>query len=113
MSEQTTTPAGDDRPQYPTASCASCFAPIIWATTTNGANIPVDAEPVDVNGGHGSVLLYPRPAGVLAEVVVDKARLFGKRWVYRPHMETCPFAERYRGRARQRRPGHRRGWARP
>lgn len=109
MSEQTT---ADRPPQFSTASCKSCSAPIIWTITTNNERMPVDAEPVAVNTGGGNVILTERGgAAPLATVVSNPAKLFGKKWVWRLHMATCPHAEYYRGKAK-RQPG-RRGWVAP
>lgn len=101
MSEQTT---ADGPPQFRTSQCGSCSAPIIWAVTKNAERMPVDAEPVNPTTGNGNVLLTARGgADPFATVVSNPAQLFGKRWVWRPHMATCPYAGHYRNKARKRR----------
>lgn len=82
-------------PSYPVDECESCNAPIIWAVTRNVRRMPVDAEPVDTSTGGGNVLLSREGGRVMAEVVSNPGRLFGRR-VYRSHMQTCPFRDRYR-----------------
>lgn len=95
--------AGDRPPQYPTDRCRSCQAPVIWVAL-GSKGLPVDAEPVAVNGGGGSILLSG-PEGVepKGQRVRSQRELFGKRWVWRPHSETCPYAARYRSAAAKRR----------
>lgn len=92
----------DSPPTFPTSSCESCHAPIIWAVNRNNDPMPIDTEPVNPNTGGGTVLLTARGGTApLAAVVSNPAQLFGKRWVWRPHMKTCPYAERYRAVARR------------
>lgn len=90
-------------PVYPTEPCRSCHAPMIWAVTTTGQRIPVDADPVDVNTGRGEVTLTARPGyPPLASIARHAGQLFGAARVYRRHTTTCPYAARYRAAARAR-----------
>lgn len=97
----------DGAPDYPTEPCKACSAPVIWAVVAArwGAPKPVavDADPVGPTAG--TVLLTAPAPGVkpLATVVNNPAGLFGKRWVYRRHLDTCPYRGHYRNKARQRR----------
>ncbi len=82
------------------ASCRSCGADIIWAVTSTGSRMPVDAQPVD----GGNVLLTERGAPVsgnppLATVVGKQAQpnLFGDDGPrYVSHFSTCPNADSHR-----------------
>jgi hypothetical protein len=70
------------------ANCGSCNAPILWITTANGKNAPVDRKPEkryvlrDAAPGIGDVL--------------D---------TYISHFATCPFADEHRKPAPPRLPG--------
>lgn len=90
----------DKPPQYPRGQCTSgtCQAPIVWAVLPNGDKLPVDAEPVDINRGGGDILLTQDGTIIRARRVTNPAQLFGKRWVYRSHFDTCPQAGQWRRR---------------
>jgi hypothetical protein len=83
-------------------ACRSCGAEIVWAVTTEGRRMPVDAQPVD----GGNLLLTPadhrRPAGEPTATVVGKRAqptLFGDDGPrYVSHFVTCPDAARHRRR---------------
>ncbi len=92
--------AADQPPTFPTDACEGCKAPIIWALTDRGRNLPVDVDPVGPSAGN--VLLTATARAPLARVVSNPARLFGKRWVWRSHFVTCPYAEHYRNPRRHR-----------
>lgn len=94
---ETALAAADQPPPYPTAKCKSCPAPIIWVLI-GGDKVPVDAEPVALNGGGGTILLTFKGEGIapVGRKVTNPRDLFGKRWVYRSHFETCPFAAHHR-----------------
>lgn len=84
-------------PAYTVDKCSSCQAPIIWSTTRNGKRMPVDAEPVPLEGGGGNITLGDlRDGSPLATVHGNPASLFGATRVYRSHFVTCPFRERHR-----------------
>lgn len=71
-------------------SCRSCAAPIIWAVTTNGKFMPVDAYPTDdgnvelVDGTPPRAIVHGQPPlGLVGEL-----RL--------PHHASCPQADQWR-----------------
>ncbi|GIE46182.1 hypothetical protein [Actinoplanes lobatus] len=80
---------------YEIANCRSCAAPIIWATSSGGRPMPVDAEPT----GDGNVELSLQPGmfvGPVATVVTGPTLFGGKR--RRAHFTSCPQAEQWRRR---------------
>jgi len=94
-------PLPEEPPHYPVTQCTSvrCRAPIISATLPNGDRIPVDAEPVNTSRVKADILLaHAGPGKVRATRVTNPAQLFGRRWVYRSHFDTCADAPRYRRR---------------
>lgn len=77
------------------ATCRSCQAPIIWATSKGGKAMPVDAEPVD----DGNVVLDERPGeyvGPVASVLTGPSLLGGP--LRKAHFTTCPQAAQWRRR---------------
>lgn len=83
--------------QRPT-KCRSCGAPLLWATTTHGNAMPLNAEP---DPEHGTVVLEDDllGAGQIAHVLpIDAAARASVRGelVYVPHFATCPDADRWR-----------------
>jgi len=88
--------------------CRSCNAPIVWARTTNGKAIPVDAEdmggwtsPTRFDDGN----LHPtgervRATGDQTVMVVEHVPAGTGRY-YRSHFTSCPDAADWR-RHRQR-----------
>jgi hypothetical protein len=82
--------------------CNHCHAPILWARTTAGRLMPVDAEP----HAEGNVLLTSAGrhlvAGVLGANQAAGARDRGQR-LHRHHKLTCPHASRWCGPDRRRR----------
>lgn len=90
-------------------TCRSCRAPVLWADTTGGERMPIDAKPTAA----GNVLIHiseeqpPRLiAGVLTRGQVNGARSDGKT-LYRSHFASCPHAHEHRARSKTRR------WRRP
>ncbi|WP_328465495.1 hypothetical protein OHA21_43740 [Actinoplanes sp. NBC_00393] len=77
------------------ANCRSCSAPIVWATSSGGRSMPVDAEPVE----DGNVELAERPGLFIGPVatVLTGPSLFGGP-LRKPHFATCPQAEMWRQR---------------
>jgi hypothetical protein len=84
-------------------ACRSCHAPIVWARTTTGKSIPVDAEDM---GGWTSPTRFDdgnlRPTGervpskggattMVVEVVTPGSGRF-----YRSHFASCPDALSWR-----------------
>lgn len=68
------------------STCRSCSAPIIWARTTRGKAIPLDAQPtslgnIEVDGGN-------------AMYVTPDVNALGNRYV--SHFVTCPQAKEHR-----------------
>jgi hypothetical protein len=68
------------------AECRSCGAPILWAETTNGKLMPLDAEPT----GKGLVIERSGISKANADAVVFS------RDVYVSHFATCPNAAQHR-----------------
>lgn len=78
-------------------TCRSCHAAVVWALTTDGQRMPLDAQPVE---REGAVLAARRePDGSLA---VRSVTLLGELWPdehpARSHFATCPQADRHRRR---------------
>jgi hypothetical protein len=78
---------------YPTEACRSCSAPIIWAVTRNGRDMPVTAEP----RGDGNVYLVARPGLAPLAEVLGVAKRFA-RTMRVAHFADCPQADRWRRR---------------
>lgn len=72
--------------------CASCSAPVIWATTERLRSMPVDAEP----SKDGNVQLVDRNAGPPLARVLKVAEQFGKTNLRTSHLATCPQAAKWR-----------------
>lgn len=79
--------------EFTVAECRSCHRPVIWAKTTTGASMPVDAEPVD----GGNVELLPKPGAAPDAVVHGQPPLLGGE-LRLSHFVTCPDAGRWRRR---------------
>ena len=75
------------------ATCASCNAPIRWATTVNKKPIPLDAEPSE-DGNVVFVDLTDR-VDVLGPEGVVQAKLTNQI-LFMPHHATCPKADQHR-----------------
>lgn len=73
---------------YPTGTCPSCPAQVIWAETVAGRRIPVDVQPA--RGGNVALTARPGDLPPLA-AVVSLAKQFGRQGTLRmPHHVTCP-----------------------
>lgn len=88
-----------DGGRWPVARCREpdCRARIVWAVTTNGRPMPVDADPVD---GGNIVLVSGNDAPearVLGPLEVE-ARDPAQRRLHVSHFATCPGADRRRKR---------------
>jgi len=74
-------------------SCKACGAPIVWARTSAGKNMPVDAARSD----DGNVLLFPVDRSAQLAVVMTKEEAAAKSVDrYKSHFATCPSAARFR-----------------
>jgi hypothetical protein len=71
------------------AACRSCEAPVIWAETTTGKKMPLDARPT----AKGNLVFL---AGVARGATDEDRRL--KRPLYTSHFATCPDAATFRRR---------------
>jgi hypothetical protein len=80
---------------YDIAACRSCDAAIVWATSSGGKPMPVDAEVSD----DGNVELSMQPGLFVGPVatVVTGPTLFGKPR-RKAHFASCPAAEQWRRR---------------
>jgi hypothetical protein len=80
---------------YEIAACRSCDAAIVWATSSGGKPMPVDAEVSE----DGNVELSMQPGLFVGPVatVVTGPTLFGKSR-RKAHFATCKDAEQWRRR---------------
>lgn len=74
--------------------CRSCQAPVIWAVTERGKDMPVNAEP-SVDGTIQLVEQAGRPPLARVLKVADR---FGKTDLRRSHFADCPNAPKWRRR---------------
>ena len=72
-------------PEHARGRCKSCHAPLIWAKTTRGKWMPLDAEEVLVKG---ETLWRIDEQGVVQRAAIPRG--------HRAHHVTCPFADQYR-----------------
>lgn len=70
--------------------CRSCGAPVVWARTSTGGSMPVDADPSPV----GNVELVDDD-GILRATVHSQPPL-GVDDLYVSHFATCPDANDWR-----------------
>lgn len=77
------------------ARCGSCGEAIIWATTHNGKNMPIDAIP----NGNGNVAVHRDAHGQLLARVLKHGDTIAD-WEIRgiSHFETCADADQHRKR---------------
>lgn len=81
-----------EAPRFTTQPCRSCGAAVIWATTTAGKAMPVDADP----GPGGDVALHQMPGrSVRAEIITGAPELHGAD-LRTSHFVTCPDADAWR-----------------
>ena len=73
------------------SACRKCHAGIIWATTTKGASIPIDEEPVQ----DGNLVLVPQQGRTVLARTPDELLDRG-RHRYVSHFATCPNAAEFR-----------------
>ena len=74
--------------------CRACSAPIVWATTSAGKSMPVDAEP----SPDGNVLLFATVDRKWIAIVMGKgeAAKSAARERFTSHFANCPSAESFR-----------------
>lgn len=75
-----------------TEPCRSCAAPVIWAVTTRGKAMPVDA----VTDADGNLVLEARVDGPPLARVLPVAKRFGRRDLRMSHFVACPQADQWR-----------------
>ena len=81
------------------ATCSTCGRAIIWATTSIGSKLPLDARPAIVYRLEGPDA-DPRAVAVKQTAVIAAADLFGEEHeegvsVYVSHFLTCPQAAQH------------------
>jgi len=86
-----TTPSNPDG--FPIDACKSCNARIIWARSSNGKLMPVDAEPV-----RGANVRLTREGQDVRANVVRPQLAFGSTGLRHSHFVTCPKADQWRRR---------------
>jgi hypothetical protein len=82
-----TTPDG-----FRLAQCGSCNGAVIWASTSNGKSMPVDAVPVE--DGNVEVL---RAGGRVVATIHGQAPMIPVP-LRKSHFATCPNADQHRKR---------------
>lgn len=77
-------------------SCTACGAPIVWASTSNGAMMPVDAEATP----DGNLLLLSTVDRKWVAIVIGKATReapqAAPRERHKSHFATCTDPKRFR-----------------
>ncbi|MEU4590023.1 hypothetical protein [Micromonospora aurantiaca (nom. illeg.)] len=79
---------------YPTEPCRTCRAAIIWTSTVNGKDMPVDEEPA----AGGNLALSTDDKGRLVSRVVPAHLAFGRTDLRLSHFVRCPQADKWRRR---------------
>ena len=75
------------------SDCRTCGAPILWAKTERGKNIPLDPEPCD----DGNLAVSSVPGGLLARAVgANSPALLAGLPRHVSHFVTCPQADQHR-----------------
>jgi len=84
------------------SQCRSCKAPVVWARTTHGRSVPLDAEdmggweaPLHVDDGNLKPTGDRVPAGAGQTVMVVRYVRAGEGDL-RTHFATCPDASSWR-----------------
>lgn len=72
--------------------CRACDAPIVWAVTSAGKQMPVDATP----NVKGNIVLYEDRGGKPLALVVESGRVSSDAPRYVSHFATCPKADQFR-----------------
>lgn len=79
---------------YPTEQCRTCHAQIIWTSTVNGKDMPVDAVPAV----GGNLALSIDDKGRVVSRVVPAHLAFGRTGLRLSHFVRCPQADKWRRR---------------
>lgn len=77
--------------------CGSCKAPIVWAATSRGKDMPVNADP----SPGGNIALDARPGLKPLARVLTVTQQFGRTNLRLSHFAVCPQAPRWRKRGRR------------
>jgi hypothetical protein len=106
-------PAPPDPDHKIAGECEHCYEPLLWLPTAAGPRLAVNADPDPVQG---TVVRTGKVGGVLASGQAAAARRGGTP-LWRVHVETCRYPERWEARqaedaARRERAGRDRPWAR-
>ena len=78
--------------EHQVAVCRSCGAPIRWAKTRKGKNIPLDDEP----GTGGSFVLQDADGPKPLALKMKKEEAETRADLFTCHFETCPDAASFR-----------------
>lgn len=88
--------------RWATATCRSCYATVVWASTIHGGRMCFDATPADDDAKKAARALHvlieqgsSRPLAQLA--AMSDPDVVRSSDLYRPHNETCPQADSWRG----------------
>ena len=85
------------------SACRSCEAPVVWAKTEAGKNMPMDETPVEGDEKFWQARDPDRPLNGLFSLVRGVARRATdedrrlRRPLYTSHFATCPQADNWRG----------------
>lgn len=84
-----------------TSPCKGCGAPIIWTLSPKGANLPVDATPIDYRNAPAKQAQYSLLEDPDGHVMAQKVSVISpdtdpeRNLVYISHFATCPQVNRF------------------